>query len=185
MVITPEAYLEQEVLSEVRHEYRQGEIITMAGGTANHNELIRALIVILSLALKGKAFQIFMTDQRLWIPQSQCYYYPDVMVVSKPVQLVEGRKDTVTAPILIAEVLSESTAGRDRGEKFLDYRQIPSFREYLLIDQNRPCVEEYVKQAEHQWLLTIWEDLTAEIYLSTVDVTIKLRELYENVEFEG
>lgn len=181
MKLTPQAYLEQEIESELKHEYRQGEVITMAGGSITHNELVRSVTVTLSLALKGKPFQVFVTDQRLWIPQSQCYYYPDVMVVSKPVALFAGRKDTLTEPILIAEVLSDSTASRDRSEKFLDYRQITTFREYLLIDQDQVYVEQYCKQSENQWLLLIWDQPHQTISLSSIDAELKLSELYENV----
>ncbi|MCS6960867.1 MAG: Uma2 family endonuclease [Pseudanabaenaceae cyanobacterium SKYGB_i_bin29] len=141
--LTPDEYLAQEVASELRHEYRQGDLIPMAGGTTTHNELAGSLYSLLRLALKGQPFQVFITDQRLWIPQTQSFYYPDVMITPKPVPLLEGRRDTVMEPLLIAEVLSDSTEERDRGAKFLDYRQIPTLQEYLLIDQNKPYVEQY------------------------------------------
>ncbi len=181
--LTPAEYLSQEETSELRHEYHNGAIIPMAGGTTTHNELIRALTVILSLGLRGKPFQVFITDQRLWIPQSQSYYYPDVMVVPKPVRLLEGRKDTVMEPVLIAEVLSDSTQDRDRAEKFLSYRQIPTFAEYLLIDQDKLCVEQFTKQSPSQWLLNVWSAPEQVITLSAIGVAFSLGELYENVEF--
>lgn len=181
--ITPAEYLKQEEVSELRNEYHYGEIIPMAGGTTTHNELIRSLAVILSLALKGKLFQVFLTDQRLWIPQSQSYYYPDVMVVPKPVRLLEGRKDTVIEPVVIAEVLSDSTQSRDRSEKFISYRQIPGFQEYLLIDQDKLCVEHYTKQSANQWLLNVYSDAHQIMQLSSIEADIKLSELYENIDF--
>ncbi|MFN4280501.1 Uma2 family endonuclease [Thermosynechococcus sp.] len=120
-------------LTTERHEYRQGELDTRLGGTVNHNELVRSSTVLLSLALKGKPYQVFVTDQRLWIPETQSYYYPDVVVTPKPLPLVAGRPDGVRHSIFIAEVLSPSTEDRDRGTKFCDYRQIPTLHEYLLI----------------------------------------------------
>ncbi len=182
-ILTPAEYLSQEETSELRHEYHNGEIIPMAGGTTTHNELVGALYSILRRELRGKPFQPFFTDQRLWIPQSQSYYYPDVMVVPKPVRLLEGRKDTVMEPVLVAEVLSDSTQDRDRAEKFLSYRQIPTFEEYLLIDQDKLCVEQFTKQSPSQWLLNVWSAPEQVITLSAIGVALSLGELYENVEF--
>jgi Uma2 family endonuclease len=179
---TPEEYLELEITSEIRHEYRNGEIIPMTGGTPTHNEIIGALTVILRLALKGKPLQVFITDQRLWIPDRQIHTYPDVMVVAKPIELQPGRKDTVTKPIFIAEILSNSTKKRDRGEKFFDYQTIPSFQEYLLIDQTQPFVEQYVKQSDGQWLLMEYGRLEDKLICPSLGVLISLADLYEGVE---
>lgn len=96
--------------------------------------------------------------------------------------LVAGRNDVVMQPIFIAEVLSPSTADRDRGTKFFDYRQIPTLQEYLLISQDRPCVEQYLRQAEYQWLLTIWQDITQELLLPSLQTSLKLSGLYADVE---
>lgn len=181
-IYTPEEYLELEITAEIRNEYRNGEIIPMTGGTPTHNEIIGALTVILRLALKGKPLQVFITDQRLWIPDRKIHTYPDVMVVAKPIELQPGRKDTVTQPIFIAEVLSNSTKHRDQGEKFADYRTIPSFQEYLLVDQTKPRVEQYVKQAEDQWLAVEYDRLTDKFTSSFLGVEISLADLYENVD---
>jgi Uma2 family endonuclease len=181
--VTADEYLASEVESLIRHEYRNGEIIEMTGGTPTHNELVRSMIVLLSLALRGKPLQIFVTDQRLWIPDRQVHTYPDVMVVAKPIALLEGRKDTVTEPIFIAEVLSPSTKNYDRGEKFSDYRTIPSFQEYLLIEQSKIHVEHYVRQGVNQWLLREYAALGDRWSLSSLDIELSLADLYENVEF--
>ena len=106
---TAEEYLESEVLSAERHEYLNGEIKLMTGGTPNHNESVSNLLIILKLALKGKPYRTFVTDQRLWIPNRSIYTYPDIMVLPSPIQLQSGRTDTVVNPCLIAEVLSKST----------------------------------------------------------------------------
>lgn len=180
---TPEEYLELEVTSTTRNEYRDGEIIPMAGGTPTHNELIGALTVILRLALKGKPLQVFVTDQRLWIPDRSVYTYPDVMVVPRPVLLQEGRKDSVIQPIFIAEILSSSTKNNDRGEKFTDYRTIPSFQEYLLVDQTKPYVEQYIKQGANQWLLTEFDRREDRVMLPSLGVELSLADLYAEVEF--
>lgn len=111
------------------------------------------------------------------------YTYPDVMVLDKPIQLQSGRTDTVINPCFIAEVLSKSTQNYDRGEKFVSYRTIESFREYLLIDQYKIQVEHYVKTAAHQWLLTIYSDLDTVVSFNVFDIQIKIADLYENIEF--
>jgi Uma2 family endonuclease len=124
---TAQEYLEAEVNSQERHEFINGEIILMAGGSPNHNEITSILNAILRVSLKGKPYSIFASDQRLWVPQLNNYTYPDVMVVAKPIELQSGRTDTITNPLLIAEVLSKGTKAYDRDEKFAAYRSIPSF----------------------------------------------------------
>lgn len=178
---TAEEYLALEVESDIRNEYRDGEIVSMTGGTPAHNEIAATLIFLLKSALRQQPYGIFVTDQRLWIPARNVYTYPDIMVTSRPVDLKPGRKDTVINPILMAEVLSDSTQGYDRGDKFEAYRTIPTFQEYLLIDQYKPHVEQYVKQAENQWLFTEYYSLEQSLTLQSVSVEIALADLYEAV----
>ncbi|MEM8505822.1 MAG: Uma2 family endonuclease [Cyanobacteria bacterium P01_D01_bin.1] len=181
---TAEEYLTLEVESEVRHEFRNGEIIEMAGGTPEHNEISRMLVFLLTAALRKQSYSIFVTDQRLWLPEVNRYTYPDVMITPRPPALQPNRKDTVMNPILIAEVLSSSTEAYDRGDKFTYYRTIESFQEYVLIEQSRPQVEHYVKQANNEWLFRSYSGLESQFSLSSVDVKIALADLYETVEFD-
>jgi Uma2 family endonuclease len=182
-VYTAEEYFALEVESDTRSEFRNGDIVPMTGGTPNHNELIRALTVVFSLGLHGKPYQVFLADQRLWIPECNLYTYPDAMVLPRPIELQPGRKDTVINPILIAEVLSDSTKAYDRDEKFAAYRTIATFQEYLLIDQYKPHVEHYVKRDVNEWLFMEYNGQNARIVLSSVSVEIALADLYENIEF--
>ncbi len=180
---TPEEYLDLELNSDVRHEYANGEIRLMTGGTPNHNDIAGNLYVLLKLALKGKAYRTFYTDQRLWVPKRNLHTYPDVMVVEKPLQLQTGRADTVINPCFIAEVLSKSTQDYDRGEKFVAYRTIEGFCEYLLIDQYTIHVEHFVKTGAHQWSFTEYDDPSIMLSLSAIDVQIQIADLYENIDF--
>jgi Uma2 family endonuclease len=182
-VYTPDEYLALEIEADTRHEYRNGEIVPMTGGTPAHNELAGDLVFLLKTGLKKQPYSIFVTDQRLWIQERNLYTYPDVMVLRRPIELQPGRKDTVINPILIAEVLSDSTKAYDRGEKFATYRAISTLQEYLLIDQYQPHVEQYVKKDTNQWLFTEYKGLDARIPLATVAVELVLAELYENIEF--
>ncbi|NEO88449.1 MAG: Uma2 family endonuclease [Spirulina sp. SIO3F2] len=182
--ITAQDYLAQEVELETRNEYRNGEIIPMTGGTPDHNEINANLIVLLKMALRKQPYSIFVTDQRLWIPERNIYTYPDTMVTPRPVELQSGRKDTVINPILIAEVLSKSTQQYDRTDKFEAYRTIASFQEYLLINQTRPHVEQYVKQAANQWLFTELTGLEQIVTLRSLNnIELALADLYEAIDF--
>ncbi|MDZ7966844.1 MAG: Uma2 family endonuclease [Nostoc sp. DedSLP03] len=180
---TVEEYLELEIASDIRNEYRDGEIVPMTGGTPNHNDIAGNLYILLKSALKGKDYRTFYADQRLWIPSASLYTYPDVMVLPKSLELQAGRKDTVVNPCFIAEVLSKSTQNYDRGEKFVAYRKIPTFQEYLLIDQYRIHVEHHVKKAAHQWLFSEYDDPSVTLSLSTFELQIQIAELYENIDF--
>lgn len=190
-IYTPEEYLEFEVNSEIRHEYINGEIIPMTGGTPEHNEIASILNAALRVSLKGKPlrvslkgkpYSIFVADQRLWIPDRNLYTYPDVMVVPRPLQRQQGRTDTIINPVMIAEVLSKSTKSYDRDEKFSAYRTISTFQEYLLIDQYTPHVEQYFKTGSHKWIFTEYNDMESSISLSSIPFEIRLADFYENVE---
>jgi Uma2 family endonuclease len=184
-IYTPNEYLELELASETRSEYRNGIIIPMTGGTPDHNELAINLVALLKSALRGKPYRIFATDQRLWVPNRNLYTYPDVMVVEKPLQLQTGRIDTVINPCFIAEVLSKSTQDYDHGEKFSAYRTIESFCEYLLIDQYSIRVEHYVKTAANQWLLSEYDDPNVALSLNAFEAQIEIVTLYENIDINA
>lgn len=179
---TAEEYLEAEINSQDRHEFINGEIVLMTGGTPNHNEITSILNAILRVSLKGKPYSIFASDQRLWVPQFNNYTYPDVMVVARPIQLQSGRTDTITNPLLIAEVLSKSTKAYDRDEKFAGYRSIPSFQEYLLIDQYRLQVEQYSKTEANKWTFSEYSSSEDRLTLASIPVEFLLADLYENID---
>lgn len=179
---TPQEYLNLEETSELRHEYIQGEIIPMTGGTPEHNELVSILNAIIRVELRGKPYSIFVADQRLWIPAQNLYTYPDIMVVPRPLERQPGRSDTLMNPILITEVLSKSTKGYDRDEKFAAYRTLPTFQEYLLVDQYTPHVEQYVKTQANKWIFTEYQGLDAKISLESIPCEILLADLYSDLE---
>ncbi len=179
---SPEEYLELDVNSETRHEYRQGEILEVSGGTPNRNQIASNLNALLNFALRRQPYRTFVTDQRLWIPAVNHYTYPDIMVVRDPLQLQEGRTDTVTNPLLIAEVLSKSTGDCDKGGKFSAYRTIPSFVEYLTIDQYTPHVEHCTKTDEG-WLLRDYTGLETRLTLKAIALDLDFADIYDKVEF--
>jgi Uma2 family endonuclease len=180
---TPEEYLELEVASDERHHYIDGKIILMPGGTPNHNKITLNLASELNFALKRKPYQVFVTDLRVWIREKRIYTYPDVMVVSGELEFAQGRKDTITNPMLVTEVLSKSTRSFDKDEKFAAYRTIPTFKEYILIEQYTFSVEQYYQTSENEWIFKEYKNESDILILHTVDFQIKLADLYDEVSF--
>jgi Uma2 family endonuclease len=182
---SPEEYLEFEVNSDIRHEYIDGLIIPMTGGTPNHNQIALNFSGTLNFLLKRQPYQVFVTDQRLWIPNRRIHTYPDIMTVQTPLVFEEGRKDTITNPVMIAEVLSNSTKSYDKDEKFAAYRTILTLQEYILIDQYSMHVEQYCKIGDNKWVFSEFADPEAELNLASVTFQIVLADIYDKVEFNA
>ncbi|WP_225226061.1 Uma2 family endonuclease [Komarekiella delphini-convector] len=182
---SPEEYLEIEVNSEERHEYIDGQIILMTGGTPNHNQIALNLSGTLNFLLKRQPYRVFVTDQRLWVPNRRIHTYPDVMVVKTPLEYQEGRRDTLMNPVFIAEVLSKSTKSYDRDEKFAAYRTIPNFQEYVLIDQYKMHVEQYFKTDNNKWIFSEYEDEEVTLNLASVPCQVLLADIYDKVDFNA
>jgi Uma2 family endonuclease len=180
---TPEEYLELEEKSEYKNEYRDGEIIPMTGGTTNHNKLALNLATSLNLALDDLDYEVYIGDVKLWIPRYREFTYPDVMVIEDEPIYYSTNTTIVTNPLLIAEVLSKSTKDYDRGDKFLYYRSIPEFKEYILIDQYKYYVMQYVKNNKNQWLLTEYETEDAIFKLASINLELSLKQLYKKINF--
>ena len=183
-IYLPEEYLALETASETRHEYIDGEIIPMTGGLPNHNQIALNLAGNLNYLLRKQPYRVFINDQRLWIPKKRIYTYPDVMITPRDLVYQEGRKDTLTNPITIIEVLSKSTSSYDRGDKFTAYRTIPSFQEYLLLDQYLHYVQKYTKIGAKKWEFQEYDRLEDEVNFNSVSFAIALTEIYDKVELE-
>lgn len=183
-IYTLEEYRLQEETAEFRSEYHNGTVIPMSGGTINHNRIARNLITILDTAFINKPYEVFTSDLRIWIPQQNRGTYPDVMVVAGEPIFNDNRTDEILNPCLIVEVLSKSTEGYDRGDKFFYYRSIAEFREYLLISQSEYFVEHYYKTGEGQWLLQEYRGKDTEITLESVGVSLVIKDMYGKVNFE-
>ena len=182
---SPEEYLELEEAAEFRSEYHEGEIIPMTGGTPNRNQIGGNFYAAILAAFRGQPYRVFMSDLRLWIPQTRLFTYPDVMIVSGELEYVEGRRDTITNPVAIAEVLSDSTEDYDRGKKFKLYRSIPSLREYILIAQSEMQVEQFSKTDDNKWILSEYEGENAVLALTSLSFQIALPDIYDKVKFES
>jgi Uma2 family endonuclease len=180
---TPAEYLELEEKAEFRSEYRDGEIVPMAGGTTNHNQISGNVYANLKFSLKGQDYRVYISDVRLWIPPNRQYTYPDVMLIQGEPIYLENTTATVTNPRLIVEVLSKSTGNYDRSEKFDYYRSIPTLQEYILIDQSCYHLMQYVKTNQGQWLLTDYTQSEGTIDLGSIDLSLTLNDIYDRVNF--
>jgi Uma2 family endonuclease len=128
---------------------------------------------------------VYSSDLRLRVAPNGLYTYPDVMVICGGPQFADDRKDTVVNPVLIVEVLSESTEAYDRGKKFEQYRALPSLREYLLVAQDAPRIEQYTRQPDDRWLLSETSGGDTCIQLASVDCVLPLAGIYDQIEWQA
>jgi Uma2 family endonuclease len=169
-----------ERAAEFKSEFFDGEMFAMAGGSRRHSLIASNLIRELGNRLTGRPCVVFNSDLRIKIEPTGLYTYPDASVVCGASKAVTGADDTIVNPVLVAEVLSDSTEAYDRGRKSEQYRQIPSLREYLLISQNNPHIELMVR-GENQWILHEASGANAMIELPSLEITLALSEIYLNV----
>ncbi len=180
--LTADAYLAWEAGQGLRHEYFQGEVFAMAGGTQNHNTLIGNAYLALRNHLKGAPCKVFMTDVRVQVQAADAYFYPDV-VVNCPPQGHDGQSLFAAAPLLVVEVLSDSTASWDRGGKFAAYRQLPSLQEYVLLDPQARTVEVYRRNAANRFELYAWDAHNpGPCEFASVGLQWPLADVFEGVE---
>ena len=181
--LTPEEYLAMEEISEIRHEYYQGEIFAMAGGTNDHNMIAGDVHTRMNLALTEKGCLVYMADMQLWVEANRLMAYPDVMAVCGEPKYYEDRTDVITNPIVIVEVLSKSTKDYDRGDKFKLFQSIPTFQEYILIDQYTIHIEQYYLEAPKKWAILEYNRLTDILKFAKIDCQISLQDIYRRVKF--
>ena len=187
--LSPEDYLATEADSPVKHEYRDGEIYAMAGGTDAHVTIALNLWALLRGHLRNGGCRAYALDMKARIEVLNRFYYPDVMVTCDERDDPSGRSLDQRAnttfkchPCLVVEVLSEGTEAFDRGDKFIDYRHLDSLQEYVLISQVRLQVEVFRRNDEGLWVLHHYRDGDT-ISLTSVGWSGAIAELYESVEF--
>ncbi|MEY3297223.1 MAG: hypothetical protein RLZZ597_483 [Cyanobacteriota bacterium] len=178
--VSPEDYLAAEADSPLKHEYRDGDVYAMAGGTDAHNQIAGNLYALLRSHLRGSDCRTYFADVKARIEARNCFYYPDVMVTC-------DERDTALStykqhPCLIVEVLSESTEAFDRGNKFADYRHLASLDEYVLISPTRQQVEVFRRNDEGLWVLHPYGE-GDRVVLASVNWEGEIANLYEDVTF--
>jgi Uma2 family endonuclease len=172
-------YLEREARSETRHEFLRGEIYDMAGGTPQHSALAAALAGELRAALRGKPCRVFSSDLRVHIPATGLTTYPDLSVVCGHLETHPDDPNAVTNPLVLVEVLSDSSEAYDRGPKAAHYRKLMSLREYVLVSQREPRIE-IMRRGERG----VWELHEASagetIELASLGVKLSVDAIYED-----
>jgi len=188
--VTLDEYRAISETAEERLEYRNGEIFAMSGGSYLHSLITVNIIGFLGITLRDSDFHIFNGNLRIWIPSFQCGTYADVLVINSELEFNGTRNDEILNPSLIVEVLSPSTEDYDRGEKFRKYRSIPSLREYLLVSQSEPYIEDYSKSDSNTnsksengdiWKLQISDRLEQRVILPSLNIEVPLSEIYRRI----
>jgi len=181
--LTEAEYLDLERAADFKSEFFDGEVFAMAGGSPQHSLIATNLAREFGNRLKGGKCVAYNSDLRLKIKPTGLLTYPDLSVICGALEFAEGLDDTVLNPVVIVEVLSESTEAYDRGKKFEHYRQIPSLQEYLLVSQQEPRIEQFTRQEDGRWVLSEAIGLHASLALSSLRISISLSEVFAHMEF--
>ncbi len=185
--LTIKEYLQLELDTQQRYEFHSGEVFALAGGSIAHTLLVGNIYSALrsNLQKAKKLCKALSSEAKLNIETGNKFVYPDSMVVCGELQVSEASQEAIINPTLIVEVLSKSTAAYDRGDKFFFYRQVPTFKEYVLIEQDRYLVEVFTKKdATNSWEIARYEGLDKQILLPALDISIAMEDLYFDVEIE-
>ncbi len=179
--LTPEEYLAIERKAEYKSEYVDGVMYAMAGGSPQHSLISSNVITLVNVRLWDSPCQVFNNDMKVRVPSSRKFHYPDVTVVCDKPQFADDEKDVLLNPLLIVEVLSDSAGDYDRNEKFEYYKEIESFHEYLLIAQDQPVVERFLKRPDGSWAGTRVEGVDQSVELLTIKCRLSLKNIYSKV----
>ena len=181
--VSLETYLDKEANSLEKHEFYNGKIVRMPGAKAVHNQIAAQFTSALIVALEDikPNHIIYNSDMKIYIPLFNHAVYPDAVVVCEAPEYWNGREDMILNPILVVEVLSNSTEDYDRGNKFMKYKTLDSFKEYVLVRQDKYQVETWHRELPGLWRETIEEDKTKDIKLASLGISISLSKIYKNV----
>lgn len=177
--MTAADYLDWEESQQQRHEFVAGEVFAMAGAEDWHVTVSLNVAMALRQHLRDGPCRTYISDMRLQVEAANAYFYPDVMVTCDAADHASRRFKS--HPVLLVEVLSDSTGHYDRGDKFAQYRRIASLREYVLVDIARRATDVYRKGADGLWVLHPFAGEEA-VVLASVELTLPARELFADVE---
>jgi Uma2 family endonuclease len=182
-LLTTQEYLARERKAAIRSEFFRGEMFAMAGASWEHTIIKDNIAREAGAQLKGGPCHVLTSDMRVKVDATGLYTYPDIVIVCEKPQFEDNQFDTLLNPRVVVEVLSESTEKYDRGRKFAHYRQVTSLQEYVLVAQDQPLVERFLRQADGSWLLKAVAGLSETFSCGSIDVQIPLAEIYRGVEF--
>jgi Uma2 family endonuclease len=183
-VYTADEYLAFERAAEYKNEFVTGRICPMTGASLSHNLIVGNLGAEIGVQLRGGPCSVLVSSMRVKVSRTGMYAYPDVVALCEPPQLEDAHKDTLLNPAVIIEVLSRSTEGYDRSEKFAHYRKLDTLREYILVAQDKVRIEQYVRHGEH-WVLGEISDPAASLRIETLGCEVALRDIYDRVDDVG
>jgi Uma2 family endonuclease len=183
--ITEADYLAFERDSEIKHEFVDGEIYAMSGASAAHSLITISAAAALYNQLRGRSCKVYSADMKVRTPATRSYAYPDITVVCSEARFDDDHQDILLNPTLIVEVLSPTTERYDRGKKFQLYRELESLQEYVLVAQDSPRIERFVRQENNVWQFSDAQGLQASLELSSIACTLTLAEVYEQVSFDS
>lgn len=181
--MTPREYLAQERQAETKSEYLDGEVYALAGASYAHTMIASNALVSLAPQLKRRSCTVHGSDLRINVRETDFYAYPDIVVICGKPQFADHQRDTLLNPSVIFEILSRSTEGYDRGEKFTHYRLLESLTDYILVSQHRPLVEHYARQQDESWLLKSYVGLDAVLPIPSIGCELSLADIYDKVEW--
>ncbi len=179
---TPEEYLALEDKAEHRSEYYQGQIYAMAGGSLNHNFIALNIAGLLNSHFGGKGYRAYSNDVKLLVRPNGLFAYPDVLVICGEPQYAPGRVDTITNPIVIFEVLSDSTANYDRTTKIDLYKEIGTLQTYVLVEQDKSYVQSLERLEGDKWLIKTYRGLNKNFRLGALDLALSLSSIYQSID---
>ncbi len=181
--ISEQDYIDTERLATEKHEYFQGEIFAMSSASDAHNVISMNCSVDLGVKLKGKKCRPYGSDMRMNIPENTLYTYPDLTVYCNEVETLDDKRDTAKKPSVIFEILSKSTRNYVQGEKFALYSEIPTLKEYILIDSEKIKVIHHIKTDVLSWTFTEYISINDKFEIKCLELEMKLLDIYEGVEF--
>jgi Uma2 family endonuclease len=176
-------FLHRSEKSEELLEYYDGIITKLPMARGPHNEIIMNVGTALNISIKsnGKKYRVMGGQQKIYMPALNFGVFPDVLVITDKPLYWDDNQVLLINPIVIVEVLSKSTKKYDRTGKFTEYKTLESFQEYLLIDQNKCYVETHFREEPNVWKGIDHKDINGSIYLKSIDCTISLADIYENI----
>ncbi len=180
---TPEEYLELERKAGDKSEYFLGIIYALAGAGPDHSAITANLTSEVVQQLRGKPCRALNSDMKIRTGYSWLYSYPDLSVVCEEPIFHDDKQDVIINPKVIFEVLSPSTEEFDRGVKFLHYQAMDTFTDYVLIAQEEPRVEHFIKQQTGWFLTMVSRGLGSRLHIASIDCTISLAQLYDKIKF--
>jgi len=175
-ILTVDEYLEWEKQQEEKHEFFRGEIFAMSGASARHNVIFKNLFVELAVALKGKPCQPYGSDMRVHIPQNTLYTYPDISIFCK--DILDENADGAIEPTVLIEILSPSTRNYDRGGKFKLYRDIPTLKEFIIVDSEAVAIESFRLNERGHWELEEYKLASDNLDFPCLAISVPLSEIY-------